>query len=121
MISMEWIEINKAEQLDELKATSNQNPVLVFKHSTTCSISKTSLNRLERNWQPAELPIKTYFLDLLSYRSISNQIATDFNVEHQSPQVLLINKGQVIFNATHFDINYSDLKKEVSKITPSKN
>ncbi len=118
---MEWIEIISAEQLNELKATSNQNPVLVFKHSTTCSISKTSLNRLERNWLPTEMPIKTYYLDLLNYRAISNQIATDFNIEHQSPQVLLINKGQVVFNATHFDINYSDLKNEVVKISASKN
>jgi bacillithiol system protein YtxJ len=118
---MNWIKINSPDQLNEIKNNSNEDAVLVFKHSTTCSISNTTLNRLERNWEEADMPIKTYYLDLLNHRSISTQIASDFNVEHQSPQVLLIRKGQALFNASHFDINYADLKKEVSKIASSKN
>lgn len=112
---MNWIPLTTSDQLVEIKEQSNQQPVLLFKHSTTCSISKTSLNRLERNWQEGELKgTKAYYLDLLTYRSISNEIAQLFGVEHQSPQVLIIQKGKSVFDRSHFDIDYTTIKNQLA-------
>lgn len=109
---MNWNKLTEASQLESIKNESAQQPVLIFKHSTTCSISRTALDRLERNWNEAEMKaLKPYYLDLLSYRAISNQVAADFDVEHQSPQVLIIENGKSIYNNSHFGIEYKALKQ----------
>jgi bacillithiol system protein YtxJ len=114
---MNWIELNSEEKLAEAKAASKNKPVVLFKHSTTCSISKTALNRLERNWKDEDLAgTKAYYLDLLSYRHISHEIADQFNVEHQSPQVLIIQNEKSVYDTSHFDIDYSVIKKEIAKL-----
>ncbi|MFM7858227.1 MAG: bacillithiol system redox-active protein YtxJ [Flammeovirgaceae bacterium] len=114
---MNWTPLTTHSQLAEIKIESNQHPVLLFKHSTSCSISNTSLNRLERNWNDEELKgTKIYYLDLLTYRSISNEIAQLFGIEHESPQVIIIKNGDAIYNASHFDIDYNSIKAQVKKL-----
>lgn len=97
---------------------SHLQPVVLFKHSTRCSISGTALNRLERHWKDSEMAdVKPYHLDLIAHRPISNRIAQVFGVEHQSPQLLLIRKGECVFNASHLDISYSDLKQRLAEVS----
>lgn len=73
-----------------------------------------TLDRLERNWNQSEMAgIKPFFLDLLSYRQISNEIAEQFGIEHESPQVLIISKGQAVLDLSHFAIDYDHIKKTV--------
>jgi bacillithiol system protein YtxJ len=115
---MNWIEINSQEKLAEAKAASNSKPVMLFKHSTTCSISNTALNRLERNWKEEEAGgTKAYYLDLLRHRNISQAIAHLFNVEHQSPQVLIIQNEKSVYDRSHFEIDYPSIKKEIEKLS----
>lgn len=111
---MKWIPINNNAQLEEIKKISEQQPILIFKHSTRCSISATVLSRLERTWKEEEMAaLKPYFLDLLNYRSVSNAVAEFFNVQHQSPQVLLIYKGVCVYDSSHMDISYPGLKAQL--------
>ena len=107
---MDWIKLENENQVEEIKKISIEKPVLIFKHSTRCSISSTSLNRLERAWKTIE--VKPYLLDLISFRNISSQIAKEFGIEHQSPQVLLIDQGKCVYNTSHLDINYSDILQQ---------
>ena len=107
---MNWNSLQTAEQLTELLEESVNSKILIFKHSTRCSISRTTLDRLERNWKDEFPNTKSYFLDLLSFRELSNAIAERFNVEHQSPQVLIISEGKSIYDRSHFDIEYSQLE-----------
>jgi len=100
---MNWQQLTDLQQLEELKEASFLTPVLFFKHSTRCSISIMALNRFEREWK--NTIANTYFLDLLNYREVSNQISTLFEIEHQSPQVLLIKDGACVYHASHNAIN----------------
>lgn len=85
---------------------------MIFKHSRACSTSNMVINRLERNWNQDEMQhVQTYFLDLLSYRQISNAISEEFKIQHESPQVLIIRDGKAIYNGSHFEIDYSSVKK----------
>jgi bacillithiol system protein YtxJ len=106
---MNWNELTEESQLDELKKLSNEQAVLIFKHSTRCSISASALDRMERKWEK-EVNIKPYYLDLIRYRPISNRIQDEFTVEHQSPQILLIKNGKCIYNASHIEINFEEIK-----------
>jgi bacillithiol system protein YtxJ len=114
---MNWIHLDSEEKLAEATTASRTNPIVLFKHSTTCSISNTALNRLERNWKSEEVAgTQTYYLDLLSYRQLSRQIAEKFQVEHQSPQVLIIQNEKSVYDTSHFDINYPTIKTEIEKL-----
>lgn len=111
---MNWNRLERPEQLKEIITESADNNILIFKHSTRCNISRSTLDRLERNWKDAEVPnIKPYFLDLLSYRDISNTIAEQFQVEHQSPQVLIIRHGKAIYDNSHYGIDFQEIREKV--------
>ncbi len=119
---MNWIELKTLTQLEKLREESKEKTALIFKHSTSCSISRTALSRLERNWNEQELPqIMPYYLDLLAFRPVSNSIAESFEVEHQSPQVLIIRNGKSVYNRSHFDIDYRSIKASLEKISEVKN
>jgi len=115
--TMEWQHLTTENQLAEAIRNSTQKPVLLFKHSTRCSISKTTLDRLERNWKTNDNQvIEPYFLDLLSYRPISNLIAENLNIEHESPQAIVLFNQKVVYHASHFDINYQQILASASAV-----
>lgn len=109
---MEWNQLTAMDQLDLIVSMSEEKAVLIFKHSTRCSISRFALKQFENDFNLEE-KINPYFLDLLNYRTISNEIAIRFNVQHQSPQVLLIKNGVVVYDTSHSDIAVEELKKFV--------
>ena len=107
---MNWIILNDHNQLQQLVEASHQQPQVIFKHSTRCSISVLAKNRLERSGFPEQ--IQFHYLDLLQYRDISNKIAEQFSVYHQSPQILLIKNGQCIFEETHSAISMDEIVEQ---------
>lgn len=109
---MNWNKLTTESQLETIKAESVQQPVLIFKHSTRCSISAMALSRMERNWDDAA-GIKPYYLDLIVNRPVSNQIVDVFGVDHESPQVLLIQNGECVYDASHMSISFNALKQAV--------
>ena len=104
---MEWIIINSSGQLNEIKEKSKINPQVIFKHSTRCSISNMAKNRLEKNKKPDNIDF--YFLDLIKYRALSNQLSEEFDVWHESPQVLVIKNGSCVYNESHSAIRMEDI------------
>ena len=115
-----WNQLTNLAQLEKIKDESTKHPVIIFKHSTRCSTSRMVLDRLERNWNQADLvPSKSYFLDLLSYREISNQIAYTYAVEHESPQILIIKNGQSIFDCSHLAIDFKIIKDAIKPLVGS--
>lgn len=111
---MKWNNLTHPEELQSIQRESQQTPVIIFKHSTRCSISRTVLSRIERQWNDAEMDtVKAYYLDLLSFREISNQIASHFDVEHESPQILVIRNGKVVFHRSHLGIDYDSIKAAI--------
>lgn len=105
---MNWTPLKSEEQIKELKLKSNKNPQVIFKHSTRCSISSMAKNRLDKNDRPEGVDF--YYLDIINYRPISNKIAEEFNVNHQSPQVLIINGGKCVYNESHSGIRMDEIK-----------
>lgn len=111
---MNWNNLEEINTLESIIKESESQPVLIFKHSTRCSISSSAKDRLERKWDNNQAKnIKPYYLDLLNHRDISNQIANAFGVEHQSPQAILIKNGKAVFNASHMSINFESITKSI--------
>ncbi len=68
-------------------------------------------SRFERSFDLND--VQVFYLDLIKYKSISNQLAADFNVVHQSPQLMLIQNGSCTYNASHNAIDLDDLKENI--------
>ncbi|SNR37324.1 bacillithiol system redox-active protein YtxJ [Flavobacterium sp. ov086] len=110
--NVNWIELTDIAQLMEIEAISNAKPVVIFKHSTRCSISRMALKQFEREYDLNET-VDAYFLDLIANREVSNEIANKFSVYHESPQLILIKNGKAIYDVSHSDIDAVALKEKV--------
>lgn len=107
---MEWNKLESEEDLSQLIVVSAITPVLIFKHSARCGTSSMALGRLERNWKEGDNEkLAPYFLDILAHRDVSNEIASRFGIEHESPQVLIIRNGKCVYAASHSGINYGEI------------
>ena len=112
---MNWTKITKLEDLEEIKNISQKKFAIIFKHSTGCGASKMSLSRFEKSWKDEETTnLQPYFLDLLAYKEISNKIAEEFGIRHESPQLLLIKEGICIYNASLHFLDYEELLKHIA-------
>jgi len=107
-----WKTIDSMQSLDEAIARSNENAVLIFKHSTRCSISIMVLTRFQSEWDLSETKCDLYFLDLIAHRDLSNRIAEITGVIHQSPQAILLRNGDVLYDSSHNAISVREIKKE---------
>ena len=110
--NVNWTELTDVAQLMEIEAISNEKPVVIFKHSTRCSISRMALKQFERDYDLNET-VDAYFLDLIAHRDVSNEIASKFNVYHESPQLILIRNGKAVYDVSHSGINAEALKSKV--------
>lgn len=110
--NVDWIALEDLGQLNEIITSSSEKPVLIFKHSTTCGISRMVMKQFERDFDLND-KVNSYYLDLLSYRPISNEVATRFDVTHQSPQLLLIINGKSVYDVSHSAIDVAALRVQL--------
>jgi bacillithiol system protein YtxJ len=113
---MNWIPLTSESQLETIREQSKIKPVMVFKHSTRCSVSAAVLDRLNRTKNDGSAESLNYFLDLIAHRDISNAIAAQFNVEHESPQMIIIRNGIPSYVASHFEISFTDYRQAMDGI-----
>lgn len=104
---MNWIPLKSENELFEIIEKSGSKPQVIFKHSTRCSISTMAKSRLERSPFPQQADF--YCLDLIAHRNISNRIAEEFGIAHESPQILVIKNGACMYNESHGAITMVDL------------
>lgn len=104
-----WNKIESEEDLQTAIENSSRHKIGIFKHSTSCFISKTVLRNFEKEIENTDEKVDLYFLDLLAHRPISNKIAEELGVRHESPQFIVIENGKAISNASHQDISLSQI------------
>lgn len=114
-VSIPWKHISSISHLDEIDKRSEEKPVVLFKHSTRCSISAMSLSRFERSYE-GDATFEPYFLDLIANREVSNTIAERYGIRHESPQTILIKNGKAVFDASHMSISYTELNNQAQKL-----
>ena len=108
---LHWILLNSINQLDDIKYKSSTKTQIIFKHSTRCGISRMVMNQFTKDYCFNEDDFDLYYLDILNYRDISNEIAKAFEVWHESPQLLIIKNGVVEAYESHGGINDVELNQ----------
>lgn len=109
-----WIPLEENSQIDAFIELSNTKPVLIFKHSTRCGISGMALKSFEREYDLNDSEVELYFLDLLNFRALSNEVALKFEIPHQSPQVIVFQNEKVVYHNSHYQISVEEIKKVIS-------
>lgn len=97
-------EIHDTTELDALFEKSNNQPVVLFKHSTTCPISAGVYQEISN----ADADINLIVVQRA--RNVSNAIAERTGVRHESPQALVLKNGAVVYHASHYDVTASDVE-----------
>ncbi|MFD1063611.1 bacillithiol system redox-active protein YtxJ [Winogradskyella litorisediminis] len=110
--ALPWQNLTDVSQLAEIEKRSNAKTQLVFKHSTRCGISRMVMGQFVSMYD-LDLNADLYYLDLLNYRDVSNEVGYKFQVIHQSPQLLIIRNGTAVAHASHGAINELDLEKYI--------
>jgi bacillithiol system protein YtxJ len=113
--ALPWKDLTSVEQLAEVIQQSAEKPVLFFKHSTRCVVSSMALKNFEDEWSTEIELCDLYFLDLLNHRATSTEIAVVTGVEHQSPQVIVVQEKTAIYDASHAVIDALKIQSLLKK------
>lgn len=109
-----WITLSDVSQLKTINDKSSTKTQVIFKHSTRCGISRMVMNQFVDAYDLTENDLDLYYLDLLNYREVSNEVGFKFQIMHESPQLLVVKNGVVVAHASHGAINDIDLSRFVS-------
>ena len=100
-----WKRVTAAADFYTLLENSAQQPQIIFKDSLTCGISAHAKHRLEMGFDLIEGKADFNYLDLLKYRSVSNLVASELKVTHQSPQIIVLKDKKVVYTSSHHAID----------------
>ena len=106
------IDLTDDGQIEDILSLSNDKPVLLFKHSSRCGVSSMVLKRFESKIETIHENYNYFILDIIRYRSLSNSLAKRFHVQHESPQLIIIDNGEVTYHDSHYGIMDVVLKSE---------
>jgi bacillithiol system protein YtxJ len=112
--SISWNHLSNAKQLKDAIQNVDSKTVVLFKHSTRCSISSMALNRLEASSELAESPADFYFIDLIAFREISQAVSVEFQIKHESPQLIVVKNGKATYHASHSDIRPNEVLEQIA-------
>ncbi|NRA93559.1 MAG: bacillithiol system redox-active protein YtxJ [Psychroserpens sp.] len=107
-----WQALTSVDQIRTISERSKSKTQVIFKHSTRCGISSMVMNQFVSMYD-LDANIDLYYLDLLSYREVSNEVGYTFQVIHQSPQLLIIRNEVTVAHASHGAVNELDLNRYV--------
>jgi len=113
----EWKEITTIEEWSKEMEQSVHTPILVLKHSTRCPISTAAWEECVKYTQKKITDHVRYILvKVIESRPVSNLIAEDLNVEHASPQLILLKDKQAVWNTSHWSITQENIEKQLKQI-----
>lgn len=113
-ITSQWKSLTDIATLEEIKEKSKAKPVVIFKHSTRCGISMMAKHQLESDWNFDEQDLDFYYLDLLRYRDVSNEVSRQFGITHHSPQIIVIKNGKAVFDTSHHMISNKAIRASLT-------
>ena len=109
IVKAKFIKFHESEKLDDLFQASHKEPVVFFKHSTTCAISANLINEI------AKIDSKVFVMVVQNARRVSDEIAKRTGIKHESPQTIIVKNGRAIYHASHYDIVAYEIENILSK------
>lgn len=108
--------LSTTEELDRALEQSSERPAVIFKHSPTCGISAQAFESISE-WLKGEVPdADFYVVPVPASRALSTQLSQQFGIRHESPQVMVIDCGQVVWHGSHFRATASSIAAALDKL-----
>jgi len=111
-----FISLSTNEEWERLLADSFDAPVVIMKHSSTCGTSSYAYELIKRGFEDGTLTLPVYVLVVQVSRDLSNRIASAMNVRHESPQILVVSKGECVYHSSHFSIGPQPIMKAANDL-----
>ncbi len=112
-------ELKTPDDLDRLVEVSSTEPVLIYKHSLTCGTSSMALEEIKDLLAGPPLGAHVGLVLVQSARLLSNEVSSRFGLRHESPQVILVRDGRVVWHASHFRVTAAAIKDALQRLAPS--
>ena len=110
---LSWTPLISVDEINTIKEISKNQSVLIFKHSTSCGISRMVVKQFESLFNEENKQLKVYYVDLLNFREVSSKLSEVFQVVHQSPQLLIIKNRISVYDESHYEITKVNLSKYI--------
>lgn len=107
---LDWQAFSSEEKLSEIIQASGQKPQVIYKHSTRCATSFFALKNIQGLSEEVKEKAEFYIVDVIKQREFSYYIAERFGIRHESPQVLILKNGDVIWNGSHHQVNAESIQ-----------
>lgn len=102
---MIWKEITTLEEWDNMLENSKKRGQVILKHSTACPVSSNALREYEDYLDGSPNNNVDYTLvKVIESRPVSNKIAEDLNVKHESPQIIFVKDKSKYWTASHWSV-----------------
>lgn len=111
--------LQELDELDRLLASTDERPLLLFKHSYTCGVSAEALDELVAHINDRPEDVQYAMVTVQTHRDVSNAVAKKLGVRHETPQALLIRNRRVVWSASHFRVTASAMVDAISAQSPS--
>ncbi len=108
------VKVTDTNALEDLVQSSKQKPVVIFKHSLTCPISANALEQMKG--YEGEIAL----VEVQRARELSSAIEKRLGIRHESPQIIVVRNGQVVWDASHFKITADAVFDAVTKAQSEK-
>jgi bacillithiol system protein YtxJ len=96
---------NTTTHLSEITEASDKNQVVIFKHSKNCWSSNKLKTEFERKMEEKSFTMLVYIVTVQETPELSRKIAEMFDTQHETPQILVLEKGKVVYEAHHDKID----------------
>lgn len=100
--------LEDAQSLERMFQLSNEQPVILFKHSLTCPISSAAYQEM------SQLASEVALIVVQRARDLSREVETRTGIRHESPQAIILRKGEVVWHASHWKITSDAVEQAVS-------
>ncbi|WP_144460553.1 bacillithiol system redox-active protein YtxJ [Siminovitchia fortis] len=104
-------QITSEAEWEALLQGSKEKPAFLFKHSTTCPVSANAY----KEYQEFATDLDKYYLIVSESRPVSNQVAEDLGIKHESPQIFLLDDGKAAWNTSHWNITEKNMKEALEE------
>lgn len=109
-----WQKISQTSHVDSIIESSSERPQLIYKHSHRCSVCFVAKGDLEQSSEEILDHADMHFVNVVHHREASDYIASELDIRHESPQVILVDQGDVVWHASHGSIEAEKMLDEIT-------
>lgn len=109
-----WQQIEDPSTIETILEESNNKPQLIYKHSHRCSVCFVAQGNLESAAEEILQEAEMHFVNVVKSRNISDAIAEQLDLRHESPQAILLKNGEVVWHASHGKIDADAILEKVA-------